>query len=69
MSFLHLKSALPIFKTAMVYTLLISTMQLMIGCDSQPSSSNNDGTTQKNNTDKDMADNDGNPPKHKTLIK
>lgn len=58
MSFLHLKSALPIFKTAMVSTLLIGTMQLMIGCDSQPSSSNNDGTTQKNNTDKDMADND-----------
>lgn len=58
MSFLHLKSALPIFKTAMVYTLLISTMQLMIGCDSQPSSSNNDGTTQMDNTDIDGADND-----------
>ncbi|WP_218690665.1 hypothetical protein [Psychrobacter sp. BF1] len=58
MSFLHLKSALPIFKTAMVCTLLMSTVQLMIGCDLQPSSSNNDGTTQKNNTDKDMAEND-----------
>ncbi|MFZ2553900.1 hypothetical protein [Psychrobacter urativorans] len=58
MSFLHLKSALPIFKTAMVCTLLIGTMQLMIGCDLQPSSSNNDGTTQKNNTDIDMAEND-----------
>ena len=58
MSFLHLKSALPIFKTAMVCTLLISTVQLMIGCDSQPSSSNNDGTTQKDNTDIDVADND-----------
>lgn len=58
MSFLHLKSPLPIFKTAMVSTLLIGTMQLMIGCDSQPSSSNNDGTTQMDNTDIDGADND-----------
>ncbi len=58
MSFLHLKSALPIFKTAMVCTLLIGTVQLMIGCDSQPSSSNNDGTTQMDNTNIDVADND-----------
>ena len=58
MSFLHLKSPLPIFKTAMVSTLLIGTMQLMIGCDSQPSSSNNDGTTQMDNTYIDGADND-----------
>ena len=54
----HLKSSFPIFKTAMVSTLLIGTVQLMIGCDSQPSSSNNDGTTQTNNIDKDMAKDD-----------
>ena len=54
----HLKSSFPIFKTAMVSTLLIGTVQLMIGCDSQPSSSNNDGTAQTNTVDKDMAKND-----------
>ena len=66
----HLKSSFPIFKTAMVSTLLIGTVQLMIGCDSQPSSSNNDGiaqtnTAQTNTVDKDMAKNDEmsvNPP-------
>ena len=57
----HLKSSFPIFKTAMVSTLLIGTVQLMIGCDSQPSSSNNDGTTQTNNIDKDMTKNDEMP--------
>ena len=66
----HLKSSFPIFKTAMVSTLLIGTVQLMTGCDSQPSSSNNDGiaqtnTAQTNTVDKDMAKNDEmsvNPP-------
>lgn len=41
----------------MVSTLLIGTVQLMIGCDSQPSSSNNDGTAHTNTVDKDMAKN------------
>lgn len=58
MLFFHLKSSLPIFKTAMASALLIGTVQLIVGCDSQPSSSNNDGTTQTNNIDKDMAKND-----------
>ena len=42
----------------MISTLLIGTVQLMTGCDSQPSYSNNDGTAQTNNIDKDMAKND-----------
>ena len=42
----------------MASALLIGTVQLIIGCDSQPSSSNNDGTAQTNNIDKDMAKND-----------
>jgi hypothetical protein len=54
----HSKPSLPIIKTAMISTLLIGTVQLMIGCDSQPSSSNNDGTAQTNTVDKDMAKND-----------
>ena len=54
----HSKSSLPIIKTAMISTLLIGTVQLMTGCDSQPSYSNNDGTAQTNNIDKDMAKND-----------
>ena len=58
MSFLHLKSPLPIIKTTMISTLLMGTVQLMIGCDSQPLSSNNGGTAQTNNIDKDMAKND-----------
>ncbi|WP_201612461.1 hypothetical protein [Psychrobacter immobilis] len=58
MLFFHLKSSLPIFETAMASALLIGTVQLMTGCDSQPSSSNNDGTAQTNNIDKDMAKND-----------
>ncbi len=58
MLFFHLKSSLPILKMAMASTLLIGTVQLIVGCDSQPSSSNNDGTTQTNNIDKDMANND-----------
>ena len=58
MLFFHLKSSLPIFKTAMASALLIGTVQLIVGCDSQPSSSNNDGTTQTNNIDKDVAKDD-----------
>ena len=54
----HSKSSLPIIKTAVISTLLIGTVQLMIGCDSQPLSSNNDGTAQTNTVDKDMAKND-----------
>ena len=42
----------------MASALLMGTVQLMTGCDSQPSSSNNDGTAQTNNIDKDMAKND-----------
>ena len=42
----------------MISTLLIGTVQLMTGCDSQPSSSNNDGTAHTNTVDKDMAKND-----------
>ena len=53
----HSKSSLPIIKTAVISTLLIGTVQLMIGCDSQPLSSNNDGTAQTNTVDKDMAKN------------
>jgi len=41
----------------MASTLLIAAVQLMTGCDSQPSSSNNDGTAQTNTVDKDMAKN------------
>lgn len=58
MLFFHLKSSFPIFKTAMASALLIGTVQLIVGCDSQPSSSNSDGTAQTNNIDKDMAKND-----------
>ena len=66
----HLTSSLTIIKTAVISTLLIGTVQLMTGCDSQPSSSNNDGiaqtnTAQTNTVDKDMAKNDEmsvNPP-------
>ena len=54
----HLKSSLPIFKTAMVSTLLIGTVQLIIGCDSQHSSSNNDSTVQTDSVDKDITNND-----------
>ena len=42
----------------MASALLIGTVQLIVGCDSQPSSSNSDGTAQTNNIDKDMAKND-----------
>ena len=58
MLFFHLKSSFPIFKTAMASALLIGTVQLIVGCDSQPSSSNSDGTAQTNNIDKDMAKSD-----------
>lgn len=58
MLFFHLKSSLPVFKKAMASALLMGTVQLIIGCDSQPSSSNNDGTAQTNNIDKDMVKND-----------
>jgi hypothetical protein len=54
----HLTSSLPIIKTAVISTLLIGTVQLMTGCDSQPSSSNNNGTAQTNTVDKDKAKND-----------
>lgn len=54
----HLKSSLPIFKTAMVSTLLIGTVQLIIGCDSQHSSSNNDSTVQTDSVDKDITNDD-----------
>ena len=54
----HLTSSLPIIKTAVISTLLIGTVQLMTGCDSQSSSSNNNGTAQTNTVDKDMAKND-----------
>lgn len=52
------KSSLPTIKTVLLSTLLISTVQLMTGCDSQPSSSNNDGTEQTDNVDKSIAKND-----------
>ena len=58
MLFFHLKSSLPILKTAMASALLMGAVQLIVGCDSQPSSSNNDGTTQADTVDKDMANND-----------
>ena len=58
MLFLRSTLLLPIIKTAMASALLIGTVQLIIGCDSQPSSSNNDGTAQTNNINKDMAKND-----------
>ena len=54
----HSKSSLPIFKTAMASTLLIAAVQLMIGCDSQPSSLNNDSTVQTDSADKDITKND-----------
>lgn len=57
MSFFHLKSSLPIFKKAIVSALLMGIVQLMIGCDSQPSFSNNDGTVQTDNVDKDIIKN------------
>ena len=57
MLFFHLKSSFPIFKTAMASALLIGTVQLIVGCDSQPSSSNSDGTAQTNNIDKATAKN------------
>ena len=38
----------------MASTLLIAAVQLITGCDLQPSSTNNDDTTQTNNIDKDM---------------
>ena len=58
MLFFHLKSSLPIFKTAMASALLMGTVQLIVGCDSQPSSSNNEGTTQTDNIDKGVAKDD-----------
>ncbi|WLP93485.1 hypothetical protein [Psychrobacter sp. M13] len=58
MLFFHLKSSLPIFKTAMASALLIGTVQLMTGCNSQPSPSSNDSTAQTNNTDKNVAKDD-----------
>ena len=58
MLFFHLKSSFPIFKTAMASALLIGTVQLIVGCDSQPSSSNNEGTTQTDNIDKGVAKDD-----------
>ena len=58
MLFLHLKSPLPIFKTLMVSTLLIGTVQLMIGCDSQDSSSNNDSAVQTDSVNKEVTKND-----------
>ena len=57
----HSKSSLPIIRTAMASTLLIAAVQLMTGCDLQPSSTNNDDTTQTNNIDKDMIENDEMP--------
>ena len=42
----------------MASALLIGAVQLIVGCDSKPSSSNNNGTAQTNNIDKDMAKND-----------
>lgn len=54
----HSKPSLPIIKTAMISTLLIGTVQLMIGCDSQPSSLNNDSTVQTDSADKDITKND-----------
>ena len=57
----HSKLSLPIIKTVMVSTLLIGTVQLMIGCDSQPSSLNNDSTVQMESVDKDITNNDEMP--------
>ena len=51
------QSSLPTIKTVLLSTLLIGTVQLIIGCDSQPSSSNNDGTVQTGNVDKSIAKN------------
>ena len=42
----------------MASALLIGTVQLIVGCDSQPSSSNNEGTTQTDNIDKGVAKDD-----------
>ena len=58
MLFLRSTLSLPIIKTAMASALLIGTVQLIIGCDSQPSSSNNDGTVQTDNVYNDMAKSD-----------
>ena len=55
MSFLHLKLSIPLIKIAMAATVLMATAQLIVGCDSQPSTSNNDSTAQTNNKDKDIA--------------
>ena len=52
------KSSLPTIKTVLLSTLLISIVQLMTGCDSQSSSSNNDGTAQTDNVDKSFAKDD-----------
>ncbi|OXL28853.1 hypothetical protein [Psychrobacter sp. DAB_AL32B] len=54
----HKKPPLPINKTAIITTLLIGTAQLLTGCDSQPSSSNNDAIAQTDVTDKGMAKKD-----------
>lgn len=58
MLFFHLKSSLPIFKTAMASALLMGTVQLIVGCDSQSLSSNNEGTAQTNTVDKNITKND-----------
>lgn len=57
----HLKSSLPIIKTAMASTLLIAAVQLMTGCDLQPSSLDNDSTVQMESVDKDITNNDEMP--------
>ncbi len=57
----HLKSSLPIIKMAMASTLLIAAVQLMTGCDLQPSSLNNDSTVQMESVDKDITNNDEMP--------
>ena len=57
----HSKSSLPIIKTAMASTLLIAAVQLMTGCDLQPSSLDNDSTVQMESVDKDITNNDEMP--------
>ena len=57
----HLKSSLPIIKMAMASTLLIAAVQLMTGCDLQPSSLDNDSTVQMESVDKDITNNDEMP--------
>ncbi|SLJ85284.1 hypothetical protein [Psychrobacter sp. DAB_AL43B] len=54
----HEKPPLPIIKMAIITTLLIGTAQLLTGCDSQPSSSNNNAAAQTDVTDKGMAKKD-----------